>query len=50
MLLTNLDPNFIFLTSDTVSLYTNIVHKVGLRALIYYITKYRNVIPIRFSK
>ena len=46
----SLDPNFTFLTCYIVSLYTNILHKLGLRALLYYITKYRYLIPIRFSK
>ena len=46
----NLDPNFTFLTCDIVSLYTVIPHELGLRALLYYITKYRYLIPIRFSK
>ena len=46
----NLDPNFTFLTCYIVSLYTNILHRLGLRALLYYITKYRYLIPIRFSK
>ena len=46
----NLDPSFTFLTCDIVSLYTNILYKIGLRALLCYITKYRNLIPIRFSK
>ena len=39
-----------FLTCDTVSLYTNIQHELGLRTLLYYITKYRNLTPIRFTK
>ena len=38
------------LTCDIVSLYTNIPHKLGLRALLYYIIKYRNPIQIRFSE
>ena len=46
----NLDPNFTFLTCDIVSLYTNIPLELGLRALLYYVTKYRYLIPIRFSK
>ena len=46
----NLDPSFTFLTCDIVSLYTNILYKIGLRALLCYITKYKNLIPIRFSK
>ena len=46
----NLDPSFTFLTCDIVSLYTNILYKIGLRALLCYITKYRNLIPVRFSK
>ena len=46
----NLDPNFKVLICDIVSLYTNIPHELGLRALLYYITKYRNLIPIRFSE
>ena len=33
-----------------VSLYTDIPHKLGLRALLYYITKHRNLIPIKFSE
>ena len=44
------DANFTFLTCDIVSLHTNIPHERGLRALFYYITKYRYLIPIRFSK
>ena len=43
----NIDSNFTFLTRDIVSLYTNIRHELGLRELLYYITKYRNLIPIR---
>ena len=35
---------------DLVSLYTNIPQELSLRALLYYITKYRYLIPIRFSK
>ena len=46
----NLDPSFTFLTCDIVSLYTNILYKIGLRALLCYITKYKNLIPIRFRK
>ena len=46
----NLDPSFTFLTCDIVSLYTNILCKIGLRALLCYITKYKNLIPIRFRK
>ena len=46
----NLDPNFTFLTCEIVILYTNIPHELGLRALLYYITKSRNLIPIRFSE
>ena len=46
----NLDPNFAFLTSDIVSLYTNIRQELSLRTLLYYITKYRYLIPIRFGK
>ena len=46
----NLNPHFTFLTCDIVSLYTNIPLELGLRVLLYYITKYRNLIPIRFSK
>ena len=46
----NLDPSFTFLTCDIVSLYTNILYKIGLRALLCYITKYKSLIPIRFRK
>ena len=46
----NLDPSFTFLTCDIVSLHTNILYKIGLRALLCYITKYKNLIPIRFRK
>ena len=46
----NLDLSFTFLTCDIVSLYTNILYKIGLRALLCYITKYKNLIPIRFRK
>ena len=46
----NLDPNFTFSTCDIVSLYTYIPQELGLRALLYYITKYRYLIRIRFSK
>ena len=35
----NLDPNFTFLMCNIVSLYTNIPHELGLRALLYYIRK-----------
>ena len=35
---------------DIVSLYANILHELGLRALLDYITKYRNLIPIRLSE
>ena len=35
----NLDPKFTFLTCNIVSLYTNIPHELGLRALLYYIRK-----------
>ena len=49
-LLRNLDPNFTLFTCDIVRLYTSIPDAFGLRALLYYITKHRNVIPIRFSK
>ena len=46
----NLDPNFVLLMCNIVSLYTNTPHKLGLGALVYYFAKYRNLIPIRFSK
>ena len=46
----NLDLNFTFLTCDIVWLCTDISHELGLRALLYYITKCRNLIPIRFRK
>ena len=46
----NLDSNFTFLMCDIVSLYTNIPLELGLRALLYYIIKQRNLIPIKFSK
>ena len=32
----NLDPNFTFLMCDIVSLYTSILHELGLRTLLYY--------------
>ena len=46
----NLDPNFTFLMCDIVSLYTSILHELGVRTLLYYITRYRKLLPIRFSK
>ena len=46
-LLRNLDPNFTFLMCDIVSLYTNIPHELSLRALLYYITKYRYISLIK---
>ena len=46
----NLEPHFTLLTCDIISLYTNIPHDLGLRALNYYIDKYRYVIPSRFTK
>ena len=46
----NLDLNFTLLTCYIVRLYTNIPHQLGLKALVYYITKYRNLIPNRLSK
>ena len=46
----NLDPNFTVSICDIVNLYTNILPELGLRALFYYMIKYRNLIPIRFSK
>ena len=46
----NLGPNFTHLKREMVSLCMNILHKLGLRALVYYITKYRNLIPIIFRK
>ena len=46
----NLDPNFAFLRCDIASLYTNIPDELGLRALLYYIAKYRNLIPVRFRE
>ena len=33
-----------------ISLYTNISHELGEKALSYYISKYRDLIPERFSK
>ena len=35
---------------DIVSLYTNIPHELGLQAISYYIDKYRDRIPRRFTK
>ena len=35
---------------DIVSLYTNIPHKLGLEAIEYYIDKFRDKIPKRFTK
>ena len=35
---------------DIVSLYTNITHDLGLKALEYFIDKYRDIIPSRFTK
>ena len=49
-LLRNLHPNVILLTYDTISLYTINLNEPGLRALIYQIAKYRNLIPVSFSK
>ena len=46
----NLDPNFTLLMCDVVGLYTINLYEPGLRALVYHTTKYRNLIPIRFSK
>ena len=46
----NLDLNFTLLTCYIVRLQTNIPHQLGLKALVYYITKYRNLIPNRLSK
>ena len=48
----NLDQNFTFLTCDisNFKLYIRLLHELCLRALLFYITKYRNLIPIRFSK
>ena len=37
-------------TCDVISLYTNISHELGERALTYYIDRYRDHIPLRFSK
>ena len=34
---------------DIVSLYTNITHNLGLKALEYWINKKRNLIPVRFT-
>ena len=47
---TNWNPNCTFFTSNIDSLCTNILHELGLRALVCCITKYRNIIPIRFIK
>ena len=46
----NLNPNFAFLTCDIAGLCANISHELVSRALLYYITKHRNLISIRFSK
>ena len=35
---------------DIVSLYTNIPHELGIQAIEYYIDKYRDHIPTRFTK
>ena len=35
---------------DIVSLYTNIPHDLGVEAVSYYVDKYRNKIPTRFTK
>ena len=45
-----LDPNFTFLMPNMVSLDISILPKLGLRGLFYYITKYKNLTPIIFSK
>ena len=35
---------------DIVSLYTSILHELGITAMEYYIEKYRNLIPSRFTQ
>jgi len=39
-----------FITFDVVSLYTNIPHDLGYRAIDYWIENYEDSIPIRFNK
>ena len=44
-----LDPNSHIYSCDIVSLYTSITHELGIKALEYWITKRRNLIPSRFT-
>ena len=37
-------------TVDIVSLYTSIPHELGIKAIEYYIHKYQNELPERFTK
>ena len=45
-----LDPACDIFSCDIVSLYTNITHDLGLRALDFWITKFDHLIPSRFTK
>ena len=46
----NVPQNTLLVSFDVVSLYTNISHELGLKAMNNWLTKYPNLIHKRFSK